>query len=126
MIRGVRYAVCGLLLAAGTASADERTIADGVYTEAQAASGEEVYRVECLTCHDERYFRPVLRRWEGQSLEMFYTIMSTSMPQSNPGALPLSDYTDILAYILSLSRYPAGDEELHEETLDEILVAPRK
>lgn len=117
-----------LLFIAAGALADKRTIADGVYTEEQAAAGEELYTVQCLTCHDTKYFRPVLKRWDGQPLSLLFTIMSTSMPESNPGALPLSDYADILAYILSLSRYPAGDSRLEHEdgALDEITIAPRK
>jgi hypothetical protein len=49
------------------------------------------------------------------------------MPETNPGALPRKDYVDILAYILSLSRYPAGDAELDykDGVLDEIVISGR-
>ena len=42
------------------------------------------------------------------------------MPETDPGSLPEQDYVDILAYILSLNRYPAGDSVLQYEdgTLD--------
>lgn len=111
------------------AHADEqRSIADGVYTEEQAAAGEELYKVHCLTCHDKRYFRPVLRRWDGQPIDMLYLIMSTSMPESNPASLRQEEYIEILAYILSLSRYPAGDTPLDykDGALKNVIVAPRK
>jgi len=116
------------LFAAFAAPAEERSIADGVYTEEQAERGEELYATHCLTCHDERYFRPVLKRWEGQPLDMMYLIMSTTMPESNPASLRREEYVDILAYILSLSRYPAGDSELdyRDDALESITVAPRK
>ena len=54
--------------------------------------------------------------------------MSASMPESNPGSLPDAQYLDILAYILSLSRYPAGDAALHNDgdALGEITIANRK
>ena len=127
------HKTCGLivifmLLTAPAAQADPRTIADGVYTEEQAAAGEELYAKHCLTCHDKRYFRPVLKRWNGQPLGMLYLIMSTTMPESNPASLRQDDYVDILAYVLSLSRYPSGDEKLdyRDGALDEITVAPRK
>jgi len=129
MMQVLRSPLLVLLLAAALARADGgKTIADGVYTEEQAAAGEKLYKVQCLTCHDKRYFRPVLERWQGQSLDMIFMIMSTSMPQSNPGALPLSDYADILAYILSQSRYPAGDSELEYQgdALQDIRIVPRK
>ena len=50
------------------------------------------------------------------------------MPESNPGSLPDEEYVDILAYILSLSRYPAGDSELDvaDDALNQIMIANRK
>jgi len=115
-------------LAAASALAEPRTINDGVFTEEQVERGEELYKTHCLACHDNRYFRPVLRRWEGQPLGVLYMVMITSMPESNPGALPLDEYADIMAYVLSLSRYDAGDAELPStpEALNEITIAKRK
>lgn len=120
--------MASLCLGFGAAHAEPATINDGIYTEAQAEAGEELYRVNCLTCHDKRYFRPVLRRWEGQPLGLFFTVMSASMPESNPGSLPDDDYVAILAYILSLSRYPDGDSDLDHAAgaLDAITIAKRK
>lgn len=119
-----------ILLGCDRAVADpaaQRTINDGIYTEAQAEAGEALYEQHCLTCHDRKYFRPVLKTWSGQPLGVLYTMMSASMPQSNPGSLPRRDYVDILAYILSLNRYPAGDTELSYEggVLDEITITGR-
>ena len=101
--------------AAALANGEGQTLNDAIYTEAQAESGETLYEEHCLTCHDDKYFRPVLRRWDGQSLGLFYSVMIGTMPQSNPGALPLEEYADILAYILAENRYPAGDTELPAE-----------
>ena len=112
----MRYAkiiiVVSSLLAAGTASADPRTVNDGVYSKAQAKVGEQLYTDHCILCHDKKYFRPVLKRWEGEPISVLFTVMSTSMPESNPGFLTEKESVDILAYILSLSRYGAGDTEL--------------
>ena len=110
------------------AVAEQRTVNDGVYTEAQAEVGETLYSQHCLLCHDKKYFRPVLRRWEGQPLGIMFTVMSTSMPESNPGFLSEKEYVDILAYILSLSRYEAGDSELdyQDGALNSLLVEARK
>jgi mono/diheme cytochrome c family protein len=120
-------AVAGIF-AAATAAADPRSVNDGVYTEAQAEAGEELYNAQCLLCHDKKYFRPVLKRWEGQSLSILFTVMSTSMPESNPGFLSQKEYVDIRAYILSLSRYAPGDTELSYEhgALDDVIVEARK
>ncbi len=110
------------------AAADPRTVNDAVYTKAQAEAGEQLYKDSCLTCHDKKYFRPVLKRWAGQPLGLFYTVMAASMPETNPGSLRDEEYVAVLAYILSLSRYPAGDTELEhgDEALNAIMIADRK
>lgn len=128
MLPAIRRSFALLCLLPAAALADGLTIADGVYTEAQAEAGEALYATHCLTCHDKRYFRPVLKRWQGQPLGMLYLIMSTSMPESNPASLREQEYVDILAYILSLSRYPEGDSTLdyRDGALDAITVVPRR
>ena len=116
-----------LLAAWTTAPSEPRTVNDGVYTEEQADVGEVLYQEHCLLCHDKKYFRPVLKRWEGQPIGVLYTVLSTSMPESNPGFLTEKEYVDILAYILSLSRYAPGDTELDYQggVLNELIVEAR-
>ena len=118
----------GLAVGGTTAAEEARTLNDAVFTKAQAKIGEQLYKDHCLTCHDKKYFRPVLKRWDGQPLSVFYTVMAASMPESNPGSLPDDEYIDILAYIISLSRYPAGDSELEyaNDALASITIANRK
>ena len=107
--------------------ADGLTTNDAVYSKAQAEAGEKLYQDHCLLCHDKRYFRPVFKTWEGKSLGTMNTVMNTSMPLNNPASLALQDYVDILAYMLSLNRYPAGDEPLpnDNDALEAITIAPR-
>lgn len=129
MNESMKSLIASCLLVVGvTASADPRTVNDGVYTEAQAEVGEQLYAQHCLLCHDKKYFRPVLKRWEGQSLSILFTVMSTSMPENNPGFLSQKESVDILAYVLSLSRYAPGDTELDykDGALAEVIVEPRK
>jgi hypothetical protein len=54
--------------------------------------------------------------------------MSTSMPENNPGFLSEKEYVDILAYVLSLSRYAAGDAELEykDGALNDLTVEARQ
>ncbi len=124
---GMIVVVCSLL-AGAAAVAEPRTVNDQVYSKAQAKIGEKLYADQCLLCHDKKYFRPVLKRWEGQPISVLFTVMSTSMPESNPGFLTEKEYIDILAYILSLSRYAAGDTELSykDGTLNELTVEARR
>ena len=104
------------------------TTNDKIYTKEQAKTGEELYRTNCLTCHDKKYFRPVFKTWSGQSLGTFFLVMNASMPQGNPGSLHIEEYTDILAYMLSLSRYSAGESKLSSSTefLNSITIEDRK
>ncbi len=110
------------------ASAASQTINDSVYTKDQAKTGKQLYQDNCIACHDKKYFRPVLKAWDGQPLSVLFAVMSASMPESNPGSLPEKDYVDILAYILSLSRYPSGETPLEHTNngLEEITIAARK
>ncbi len=100
------------LLAVPAAQAEGRTTQDAVFTKDQAKAGGKLYKTHCLVCHDKKYFRPVLKRWNGQSAAILYDVMTGSMPESNPGGLRDQEYVDILAYIFSLSKYPAGEEAL--------------
>jgi len=104
------------------------TTNDKIYSKDQAKTGEELYRTNCLTCHDKKYFRPVFKTWTGQSLGTFFLVMNASMPQGNPGSLHIEEYTDILAYMLSLSRYSAGESKLSSSTefLNSITIENRK
>jgi len=125
----LKLTIAFVILAPGiSATAEPRTVNDGVFTKAQAKVGEQLYKEHCLLCHDKKYFRPVLKRWDSQPLGIMFTVMSTSMPESNPGFLNEKEYVDILAYILSLSRYAPGDTELDYEdgALNDVTVVPRQ
>jgi mono/diheme cytochrome c family protein len=116
------------LLAIGSAGAEPRSVNDGVYTKEQAKVGEQLYMAHCILCHDKKYFRPILKRWEGQPIGVMFTVMSASMPENNPGFMSEKEYVDILAYVLSLSRYAPGDTELdyQDGVLDELIVEARQ
>ena len=128
MYRYTRFLLAAAAFLCTAATADPRTVNDAIYSEAQAETGEKLYAEHCILCHDKKYFRPVLKRWEGQPLGIMFTVMSTSMPESNPGFLSEKEYVDILAYILSLSRYAPGDNELdyRDGALNDIVVAARE
>ena len=103
------------------------SINSGVYTKEQAKKGAKLYKTNCLICHDKKYFKPVLKTWEGRTLAMLYESMSTTMPETNPAGLPRQAYVDVLAYILSLSKYPAGDSKLdyRNDALESINIETR-
>ena len=120
----LKHLLCATALAAalpGAApaqTADEhRTSMDGVYTAEQAEEGAVVYQRVCAECHaKDEYTGDMMAGWEGAPLYDLWDIITTTMPENNPGSLSRSEYVGVLAYILSLNEMPAGTEELSART----------
>ena len=111
---------------------EEVSVWDGVYTEEQAERGQQVFSRNCVVCHGFRGdggagadqnmppSPPVagfsfLSNWEGRSVATLFEFTLATMPQMNPGALSDQQYIDAIAYMLELSRLPAGDEALEPD-----------
>ena len=108
--------------AAGEGQA-QTTTWSGVYTEAQAARGQQAYGRSCGGCHrddlrggdegEPPLNGPIFgRNWEGSTVAALYDLVATDMPKSNPGSLPLTTCIDIVAFLLQLNGMPAGPAEL--------------
>ena len=107
----------------------ERTTATGVYTEAQAKRGAQVYAESCTTCHGAdlkgNATTPGLAGpefeafWRDQPLGDLYERISVTMPKSAPGSLKPEQSADALAFLLSEMKEPAGQTEL-PATLDDL------
>ncbi|MGH1471335.1 MAG: hypothetical protein ACRBCS_09090 [Cellvibrionaceae bacterium] len=105
----------GLLMSSVSFSGNSdgaKTIKDGVYTEAQAQEGKKVFDQFCNACHVKEFYQAKLMSWKGAPLIELYDSMSATMPEDNAGGLMLQEYTDVMAYILSLLEHPAGDKPL--------------
>ena len=124
-IVGLLTITAGLLIGSG-ASAQPKTVNDGVFTAEQAKAGEMVYESSCKTCHDMKFYENTLKSWNSQPLVYLWETIMGTMPADNPGSLMFEEYTDVLAYILSENDFPAGDVALnHDEGMDTInIVAP--
>ena len=109
------------------ASAQEKTLHDGVFTEAQASAGESVYESNCRSCHDMKFYENTLKSWNSQPLIYLWETIMGTMPADNPGSMMFEEYTDVLAYILSENGYPAGEAPLdHNGGMDSISIVPPK
>ncbi len=112
--------------AAETPAAGGASLADGVYTDAQAERGYLVWRDTCAECHgeNEMYGTAFMFEWEGSSVGRLYRLISRQMPDDDPGSLPTESYVDVLTYILQLNEFPAGTSELtaDEERLDALTI----
>jgi quinoprotein glucose dehydrogenase len=93
-----------------------------VYTEDQAKRGAEVYAEKCAMCHGDSLggveSAPALTgpsfyaTWEGENLNSLFERIRMSMPQDNPGSLSRTQNVDIVAHMLQVGGYPAGDTPL--------------
>ena len=90
------------------------SVADGVFTEAQASRGEATFRRVCSACHDTGEFSGGRFRltWVGQSAGDLYDTIATLMPEGDPGSLTPAQYAAVVAYLLQVNGYPAGESDL--------------
>ena len=94
----------------------------GVYSEAQAKRGESTGNKACTSCHGADLMGgeagPALvglefiGNWNQQSLGDLFDRIHSTMPADAPGSLSLSDTADVLARILQLNKFPAGQKDL--------------
>jgi mono/diheme cytochrome c family protein len=120
-------AVAVLLIAAFAASfslavhaGQARTVQQGVYSDAQAARGEQVYTL-CQPCHGDSLggglgppltgeaFLSSRRDWPLSDLA---TKIQNTMPQNSPGSLTPQQTADVIAYILRVAKFPSGTADL--------------
>jgi S-disulfanyl-L-cysteine oxidoreductase SoxD len=122
------------LLVSCSAAAATRSVWDGVYTRQQANRGQATYQEICLKCHAENLSggeggpalagEEFLGHWNGKSVGDLSGVISKTMPSDSPGSLSSREYSDILAYILSVNEFPTGPKELDRDVraLNEIRI----
>lgn len=123
-LAGLMLALSGVGLAAQNGEAGQTT-ADGVFTEAQAETGEETFEEVCAACHFSRQFRGrFMSAWTGGTVFSLYQMIQQSMPYDRPGSLSPQQYTDVVAYLLEINGMPTGDSPLppDEEALKNVLI----
>jgi quinoprotein glucose dehydrogenase len=107
-------------MAASCAVAAAGSVKAGVYSEAQATRGEALYKENCAACHGEDLAGSgpmpalagpdFLANWK--TVGDLFEKTHTSMPASAPGSLSEQQTSDILAFLLKKSNFPAGQSEL--------------
>jgi len=107
-----------------------RPITAGVYSVGQAARGQQVYKTQCGACHGnamEGTSGPplsgdsFLSNWSAQPLSNLVDKIQKTMPFNLPGSLSRSQSTDLAAYVLQTGKFPAGQAELNEVALTQIV-----
>jgi S-disulfanyl-L-cysteine oxidoreductase SoxD len=124
MNRALAFVLLGAVWAAVAVTAQPaRTVWDGVYTEAQAKRGEAIYFERCVRCHGATLMGgtdgagPLIGptfngNWNGVPLGAMVDRMRMTMPLDKPASLSRQQTADVLTYILSVNKFPAGKEEL--------------
>ncbi|HJZ78433.1 MAG TPA: cytochrome c [Vicinamibacterales bacterium] len=115
-----------------------QTIWSGVFGAAQAKRGEAISGRRCATCHNADLAggqdgpalvgADVLRAWSGTTAGDLFDRIRTTMPADAPQSLSPQETADIVAFILSQNRCPAGDKELpsEKEALNQIQITPER
>ena len=114
-------AALSIALSAIGAGQDQITVWDRVYTVEQANRGEKLYAATCAQCHGDGMAgieaAPALTgltfydKWEGETVQALFDRMRT-MPPDKPGSLTRPETADVLAHMLRVGGYPAGDTAL--------------
>jgi mono/diheme cytochrome c family protein len=99
-----------------------RTTNDAVFTAEQAMRGQTAYQAQCAACHGATLAgaeaAPALTgsafavSWTEVPVGDLFERIRVSMPQDKPGTLGRQQTADIVAYILSVNKAPAGQVEL--------------
>lgn len=100
----------------------ERSVWDGVYTEAQAARGATLFDRECAGCHgpdgEGGGMAPGLSgtafaaNYDGQTVGDLFDRNRTTMPVGKEGQLSRQQVADITAFMLQVNKFPSGQSEL--------------
>ena len=123
---GVALLLASFCLLRAQAPLETRSVWDGVYTDEQAKRGEEVYHKECAACHGDLLTggesAPPLTggafqaNWNGLSLGDLFDRIRKTMPQGKPGRLTRQQDADVLAFLLTINKFPAGKTELYRQS----------
>jgi len=99
----------------------QKSVADGVYTDAQRTRGQQIYTTECADCHGADLngsdTAPSLSgvefvgAWKGTTVDELFEKIRT-MPPTSPGKLSPPQSADVLAFVISRNNFPAGPTEL--------------
>jgi mono/diheme cytochrome c family protein len=105
----------------GVVRAQDKTVWDGVYSDAQAKRGEALFGDKCAMCHGADLSggdAPSLvgsefsGNWDDLSLGDLAERIRVSMPQDNPQSLTRDQVADLITLILKRNNVPAGQADL--------------
>jgi mono/diheme cytochrome c family protein len=105
----------------GAQAQQVRSAAAGVYSQAQARRGAELYKARCVACHGAPLAGDIapplageafLGVWGGTPASDLFDKIQNTMPADAPGTLSRPQVADLVAFILQANKFPAGGAEL--------------
>jgi polar amino acid transport system substrate-binding protein len=116
--RSLWFAGVTLLAVGGALAQDQKSVWAGVYDPKQAARGAELYTRACASCHGQdlegiEQAPPLAggtfaQRWDGSSLKKLFDRMEDMPPDDPNKRLSDQQNADVLAFLLSANKIPAG------------------
>jgi cytochrome c5 len=120
------YVGAAMLAAAvtATASTQQKTVRDKVYTKEQATKASEQFEKFCAKCHikekvpegkkpgPELTGEEFLANWQDRTVEELLENIYTTMPNDGATTLTKEETADLAALILQMNKYPDGPEPL--------------
>ena len=106
-----------------------RSVADGVYSAAQAQRGAALYKAQCASCHGdalEGVVGPMLAgdgfiaAWGGRSMADLVDKIQNTMPLGSPGTLSRPQSIDIAAHMLQVGKFKAGQADMAAAALPQV------
>jgi mono/diheme cytochrome c family protein len=99
----------------------DRPAAAPTYTDEQSVRGEAIYTNACGPCHEDKSLAPLLqgdpftRNWSDKTVDMLFNKILSTMPLQDPGTLTDQQSIDLVAYILKLNHFSAGQDALPKD-----------
>jgi cytochrome c5 len=123
-------ALGGALLQAQAPAA--KTLWDGIYSEAQASRGNQVFSSTCTNCHTlaAEGNRPLSGQkfWDSYAQKTvgdLFNFMQKNMPNGNGGSLSETTYADLVALVLKSNGVPAGAADLVPSAVASVAIIPK-
>lgn len=111
-----------------------RSVSDGVYSDAQAARGEQIYQSRCVSCHGkalEGGGGPPLNGdgflsvWSARTLADLVNKIEQTMPPGQPGSVSRPQAVDLAAFVLRAGTFTSGRSDLGSPDLGQIAFPTR-
>jgi mono/diheme cytochrome c family protein len=125
----VVFCALAAVLSSPAQAGQSRAVSDRVYSDGQAARGQQLYKAQCVMCHGEALEGVVgpplagagfLSAWGTRSLADLVDKIEKTMPPQAAGSMSRPQAIDLAAFLLRAGKFPAGQTDLEPAVLTQI------